>query len=250
MSVDPTPRPPTVLVVEDTPEFQFVLQSALDDAGFRVLIAESGELALDQCRRYEPEVILLDIVLPGIDGFEVCRRLRSFSDAHVIMLTTRDSEADKVAGLMVGADDFVTKPFSAPELLARIRARLRRPAVMSAQPEPERLVRTHGELCVDSDTRQVWVGSDEVDLTRIEFDLLETLIERPGTVRSIDLLLEVVWGECWSRDERVVQVHMSNLRRKIDRDGASHVKTVRGVGYRLAAARDGSASPAAAVSAR
>ena len=223
----------TVLVVEDAPEFRQLLDGVLPREEFDVSFAEDGESALEIAAATDPTVVVLDLGLPGIDGVEVCRRLRTFSDAYVIMLTARDDEVDRLVGLAIGADDYMTKPFSGRELVARIQVLLRRPrSAASADPDADR--RRCGDLEIDLLAREVHLDGTEIPLTKIEFDLLATLTGRPQMVFSRQILLEQVWGTNWVGDDHVVDVHIANLRRKIDRGGRSHIKTVRGVGYRLA----------------
>ncbi len=227
--------PVSILVVEDAPEFRQILEAALGREGYHVTFATTGEEALEIAEREDPTVVVLDVVLPGIDGVEVCRRFRTFSDAYVVMVTSRDEEVDRLVGLAVGADDYVTKPFSPRELVARIQAMLRRPRAAAAAPADDRGDRrTFGDLTVDLLAREVRVGDVDVSLTKIEFDLLATLTGRPEMVFSREMLLEQVWGPTWVGDGHVVDVHIANLRRKIDLDDRAHIKTVRGVGYRLA----------------
>jgi DNA-binding response OmpR family regulator len=224
----------SILVVEDAPEFQQLLDETLTNAGFHVGFAENGESALTMAAAANPDVIVLDLGLPGIDGIEVCRRLRIFTDAYVIMLTSRGCEVDRLVGLAVGADDYMTKPFSTRELVARVHALMRRPHSRASEPEGADGTHLHGELRVSTDSREVWVGDQEVTLTRTEFELLAILIRRPKMVFSKEMLLEQVWDSMWDGSDHVVQVHIANLRRKIDLDGRRHIKAVRGVGYRLA----------------
>ena len=234
----PVVAPPvSVVVVEDAPEFRQILEAALEREGYDVTFAVTGEEALEIAREVDPTVVVLDIMLPGIDGVEVCRRFRTFSDAYVVMVTTRDEEVDRLVGLAVGADDYVTKPFSPRELVARIQAMLRRPRGGAAAPVGADTgdQRVFGDLTLDPLAREVSVGGVEVSLTKIEFDLLTTLSGRPEMVFSREMLLEQVWGHDWLGDGHVVDVHIANLRRKIDLDGRAHIKTVRGVGYRFAA---------------
>ena len=231
----PVVAPPvSVLVVEDAPEFRQILEAALEREGYDVTFAVTGEEALEIAQEVDPTVVVLDVVLPGIDGVEVCRRFRTFSDAYVVMVTTRDEEVDRLVGLAVGADDYVTKPFSPRELVARIQAMLRRPRSGSVATPEAGDRRTFGDLTVDLLAREVSIDGTEVSLTKIEFDLLTTLSGRPEMVFSREMLLEQVWGHDWLGDGHVVDVHIANLRRKIDLDGRSHIKTVRGVGYRFA----------------
>ena len=209
--------------------------SYLEREGFEVLSAADGERAVELAREGRPDVIVLDLMLPGIDGLEACRRIRAFSDAYIVMLTARAEEIDKVVGLSTGADDYVTKPFSPRELVARIRAMLRRPRVEAES--QERPVRRFGELTIDPAAREVLVGGTPVALTRLEFDLLEALSERPRVVVTRAQLLERVWGPGWFGDDHVVDVHIANLRRKLgDSPGSPRfVETLRGVGYRMGA---------------
>jgi DNA-binding response OmpR family regulator len=224
-----------VLVVDDAPEFIDMLVPLLEREGYTTRAATDGEAAIEVARSFEPDVIVLDLGLPKIDGVEVCRQVRTFSDAYVIMLTARADEVDRVVGLEVGADDYLTKPFSPRELVARVRAMLRRPrGSMQTDAGDSQVVRRFGPLEVDPMGHIVRVEGDEVQLTRIEFDLLETLSSKPAMVFSRALLRERVWGPDWFGDDHVVDVHIANLRKKIDPDdGPSFVRTVRGVGYRL-----------------
>jgi len=221
----------TVLIVEDAPEFRDLLVPLLQQEGFKVETAADGESAVELARSLAPTVIVLDIGLPKLDGVEACRRIRTFSDAYIVMLTAKADEVDKLIGLSVGADDYMTKPFSPRELLARIRAMLRRPRGGTSG-EGARVV---GELRIDPLAREVFRGDRKIDLTRIEFDLLDVLSSNPRMAFSRSVLLERVWGPDWYGDDHVVDVHVSNLRRKIGDDPSSprYVRTVRGVGYRM-----------------
>ena len=182
--------------------------------------------AVDLTLMFQPDVILLDLNLPELSGIDVCQRVRQFSDAYILMLTASDDLSDKLVGLSAGADDYVTKPCSMPEVIARIRALMRRTRGGSARDG----VRAFGDLRVDPSSREVSIGGTPVALTRIEFDLLDVLSADPKTVVSRVRLLERVWGPNWHGDDHIVDVHMSNLRRKI---GSTFIRTVRGVGYRL-----------------
>jgi DNA-binding response OmpR family regulator len=220
-----------VLVVEDSVEILDLVTDLLRAEGFEVRTSMDGEAALDVARAYDPDLVVLDLNLPGIDGVQVCQRLRAFSQAYVLMLTAKGEEIDKVVGLSVGADDYVTKPFSPRELVARVQALLRRARVE----EPVSRERVFGDLVVDAEAREVRVAGTPVELTRIEFDLLETLSATPRMAFSRRQLQEAVWGEDWYGDDHAIDVHVSNLRRKIEADPRSprYVKTVRGVGYRM-----------------
>lgn len=222
---------PKALVVDDSPEILQLVASALRRDGFDVREAQSGDQALTIARDDEPDLVVLDLMMPGIDGIETCRRLREFSRAYVIMLTARADEADKLVGLAIGADDYVTKPFSPRELVARARAMLRRPR----GEDRDTGTREFAGLTVDIGTREVRVEDALVDLTRTEFDLLEVLTGTPRTVLTRTALVQRIWGEDWFGDDHVLDVHMSSLRRKLGDDPKAprYVHTVRGVGYRF-----------------
>lgn len=226
------------LVVEDDTPMADVIASYLDRDGFEVRTCGNGLDAVDVARELDPDVVVLDLGLPGQDGLEVCRQLRTFSDAYVVMLTARTDEVDTLVGLSVGADDYMTKPFSPRELVARLRAMLRRPRPIgghgahgSAAPQ----LRTFGDLSIDPLGRDVWVGAEPVPLTRTEFDLLAALSARPQMAFSRRQLIEDVWGSGWVGDEHLVDVHVLHLRRKLGDDASTsrYIRTVRGVGYRM-----------------
>jgi DNA-binding response OmpR family regulator len=227
------------LVVDDEVALTEIVGSYLKREGFEVHAAHDGHEALSLAREVDPDVVVLDVGLPGIDGFEVCRQLRIFSDAYVIMLTARDTEVDTVVGLSVGADDYITKPFSPRELVARIQAMLRRPrrsgSGRTERDEPHRPPRRVGALCIDVDGREVRIDDSEIILTRTEFDLLDALSSRPGKVLGRRQLIEIVWGDNWVGSDNIVDVHVGHLRRKLGEDPAQprYVTTVRGVGYRM-----------------
>jgi DNA-binding response OmpR family regulator len=227
------------LVVDDEVPLTEIVASYLRREGFEVHAAHDGLAALSLATNVDPDVVVLDVGLPGIDGFEVCRRLRIFSDAYVIMLTARDTEVDTVVGLSVGADDYITKPFSPRELIARIQAILRRPrratADVAERDDERRLPRRIGALSIDVDGREVRLDGSEIMLTRTEFDLLEALSSRPGKVLGRRQLIEIVWGDAWVGSDNIVDVHVGHLRRKLGEDPAQprYVTTVRGVGYRI-----------------
>lgn len=219
------------LVVDDEPELAALVKTYLEREGFAVSIAGDGETALVAARDGRPDLIILDLMLPGIDGIEVCRQIRAFSDAYVLMLTARAEETDAIVGLSTGADDYVTKPFSPGELMARVRAMLRRPRGAAQADAPRRL----GDLTIDTTAREVSRHGRPIPLTRLEFELLDALSERPRVAFSRAQLLERVWGPYWIGDEHVVDVHVANLRRKLGDDPAEprYIATIRGVGYRL-----------------
>ncbi|CAI9403841.1 response regulator transcription factor [Nocardioides sp. T2.26MG-1] len=220
------------LVVDDEADLRRVVAAYLADDGFEVWEAADGTTALELARAHQPQLVVLDLKLPDIDGIEVCRRLRTFTDAYVVMLTARAEEVDTLIGLSVGADDYLTKPFSPRILLARIHTVLRRPR--SGTGEPGDHARDVGDLRLDPDAHQVSVAGEPVDLTPTEFDILATLSSRSRQVWSRRQLLEAVWGPGWVGDERIVDVHVAHLRAKLGPDAATrYVVTVRGVGFRM-----------------
>lgn len=223
---------PRILVIEDEAAIARVVRGYLERDGFEVVVMDDGETGVAAARESPPDVVVLDLMLPGIDGLEVCRRLRTFSDAYVIMLTARTEELDRLVGLSSGADDYVGKPFSAPELVARVRAMLRRPRSGTRQGQATRQL---GDLTIDVGAREVRRGAHRVELTRTEFDLLDALSEHPRRVLSRDQLFEQVWGGQWFGDRHVVDVHVANLRRKLGDDAQSprYIRTLRGFGYGL-----------------
>ncbi len=225
-------QPLTVLVVDDEVALARVVSGYLEKEGFDVVQAHDGPSAVELARSRKPELIVLDVMLPGFDGVEVCRQVRQFTDAYVIMLTARDEEVDKIVGLSVGADDYLVKPFSPRELIARVRAMLRRPRAVPSEPAP----RTIGDLRIDEESRTVTVAGERVELTRTEFDLLATMAGRPRLAFSRRQLIDEVWGSDWFGDEHLVDVHIGHLRRKLgDEVGEPrYVRTVRGVGYGMA----------------
>jgi two-component system response regulator RegX3 len=219
------PVGPTVLLVEDEENIAQLLRSYLGGQGFRVVWVTSGEEALAELERHPVRIVVLDIGLPGMDGFDVCRRIRHRSTVPLVMLTARDEEADRVVGLELGADDYVPKPFSPRELAARIRAVLRR-----AEDRVERNVLMLEDVIVNRERREVSVGGRLVALRVKEFDLLAYLLEHPGIVFTREQLLERVWGMEFSAGTRTVDMHVVMLRRRLGRPAL--IETVRGVGYR------------------
>lgn len=233
---DPEVGAPRVLVVDDEKALASVIASYLEQAGFQVLQEHTGPAAVTAAERDDPDVIILDLGLPGLDGVEVCRRIRTFSDCYILMLTARGDEMDRLIGLSVGADDYLTKPFSNRELVARVRTVLRRPRRTAGGADVEgEPIREFGELRIDPNSHEVWLGRVPVQLTRTEFDILDAISRRPRFALSRRQLMDEVWGEAWGGDEHVVDVHIANLRRKLGDDPGAprYVLTVRGVGYRM-----------------
>jgi DNA-binding response OmpR family regulator len=225
------------LVVDDERALAELVGSYLKRDGFEVSLADDGQQAIELARQVDPDVMVLDLGLPLLDGVEVCRVVRTFSDCYIVMLTARNEEIDKLVGLSVGADDYVTKPFSPRELLARIHAMMRRPraSTASGQRSQEAPPRVFGALSVDVVGREVHLDGREVALTRTEFDVLEALSARPALVFSRRQLIDAVWDQTWVGDEHLVDVHVGHLRRKLGDDPGSprYVRTIRGIGYRM-----------------
>ncbi|HKF00552.1 MAG TPA: response regulator transcription factor [Actinomycetes bacterium] len=220
----------TLLVVEDEAPIAAAVAARLRSEGFRVEVAPDGAAAIELCARLRPDLVILDWMLPGLDGLEVCRRIQAAQPVPVLMLTARDAETDLLVGLTIGADDFMTKPFSPRELVARVRALLRRVERERATGGPLHA----GEVEVDPATRRVRRGGAPVHLTPIEFDLLACLAARPGVVHTREELLLKVWGHREGYGARTVDSHVQAIRRKL---GAELIRTVHGVGYAIEAAR-------------
>jgi two-component system, OmpR family, alkaline phosphatase synthesis response regulator PhoP len=231
--------PASILVVEDESSIASFVSLYLKNAGFAVRTAATGNEALASVRAESPSLIVLDLMLPDIDGIEVCRRIRTTSDIPILMLTARDEDVDKIIGLEVGADDYMTKPFNPRELVARVKSILRR--ATSDRRLPESAVIEHGDLVVDAGRREARVAGEEVQLAPKEFDLLWELLDHRGLVLTRDQLLERVWGYTFAGDTRTVDVHVRQLRRKLG--DASPIVTVWGVGYKVSPSKD--AAPAA-----
>jgi DNA-binding response OmpR family regulator len=224
------------LVVEDTASARMLVTALLTQQGFDVTTAEDGDTGLAVVRAHDPELIVLDVGLPGTDGISACKQLRDFSDAYVLMLTGHDSELDKVLGFDAGADDYITKPFSTPEFLARVTALMRRPRrAVIATVEPG--LRRFGNLTVDPGAREATLDGIPIKLTKREFDLLDVLSAQPRVAFTRAQLLERVWGENWFGDDHLVSVHVSNLRRKLGDAGRDLILTVRGIGFRMGPGR-------------
>jgi DNA-binding response OmpR family regulator len=223
------------LVVEDEVRLARIVGTYLEHDGFSVQLVHDGAEALGRAAAFRPDVVVLDVMLPGLDGFEVCQALRESSDCYIVMLTAREGERDKVAALSLGADDYVVKPCSPREILARVHAMLRRPR--AGVPDKDLSSVIVGALRLDVGARRAEVSGRALDLTRTEFDLLRALAAAPDAVLTRSQLIRAVWGPGWFGDEHVVDVHVANLRRKLASTdaGTRLIRTVRGVGYGLEA---------------
>ncbi len=217
-----------ILVIDDEQNILNLISAYLKPEGYEVFTAVDGNTGLQAARAFKPDIVVLDIMLPGMDGITLLNQLRRESDVYVILLSARSDEMDKVVGLSVGADDYVTKPFSPRELVARIKSALRRKGG-DALPSGEVYAFKHVRL--DTGSRRVWVGDQEIDLTAIEFDLLKGLVENRGRVMTREVLLEKIWGYAYYGDTRVVDVHVGHIRQKLGNE--EWIATIRGVGYRF-----------------
>lgn len=226
----------SVLIVEDEADLAEMIKTYLQRAGLGADVVHTGPDGLQAAQRLRPDVVILDLGLPGLDGLEVCRQIRTFSDCYVLMVTARDDEVDKIIGLSVGADDYITKPFSLRELVARVQAVLRRPRLQH-QEHSAAHVRQFDQLVVDVAGRRVLLEGNPIALTRTEFDLLDALSAQPALVRTRRQILDEIWDENWIGDDHIVDVHIANLRKKLSDDAANprYIETVRGVGYRMVA---------------
>ena len=229
-----TTNPATILVVEDETSIATFVAAYLRNAGYGVKTAATAQAALIQLASDAPALVILDLNLPDGDGVELCRRIRKTSDIPILMLTARDEDIDKIIGLEVGADDYMTKPFNPRELVARVKSILRRAAPERKRPESREI--KHGDLVVNSGSREVHVGEEEIQLAPKEFDLLWELLDHRGLVLTRDQLLERVWGYTFAGDTRTVDVHVRQIRRKLG--DASPIVTVWGVGYKVAPERN------------
>jgi DNA-binding response OmpR family regulator len=228
------PDPSTILLVDDEDSVQKLLTFPLERDGFRVLQARDGEEALAKFAGERVDLVVLDIMLPKLDGLEVCKRLRAKSSVHIIMLTARDVELDKVLCLQLGADDYITKPFSIREFRSRIRALLRRAAAPRHDPRQDDVIVNDG-IRIDLARRTVEADGKQVQLTYVEFELLRILAANPGRVYTRQMLLEALWGGSEYREPRTIDVHVRHLREKLEQDPSEPelIFTVRGVGYRF-----------------
>jgi len=225
--VDGQERPVRVLVVDDEPLIVEMLTMGMTYEGFEVSIARTGFEAIEQARSTRPDLVVLDVMLPGMDGVEVCKKLRAQSDAGILMLTARGELEDRIVGLESGADDYLAKPFSFRELMARARAILRRKGVNLQQ------VLRIGDVVMDRQTRKVTRGSRAVELTPREFDMLELFLTHPRQVFSRDVILNRIWGYDYLGDTNVIDVHIRHLREKLHDESRELIRSVRGVGYSL-----------------
>lgn len=227
-------RPHRILIVEDESALVESVKYALEAEGFDVVAAEDGRAGLEAARNLQPDLVLLDLMLPGMSGLDVCRQIRAFSDVPIVMLTAKDSEADRVAGLELGADDYVTKPFSTRELIARVRAHLRRSARSGVLAETNELIRG-GRIVMDIDAHKVTVDGSEVDLRPKEFDLLESLMRRKNRLAARHTLIDEVWGPSYFGDTKTLDVHIKRLRQKVESEPGdpTQIVTVRGLGYKF-----------------
>jgi two-component system, OmpR family, response regulator RegX3 len=234
MTLPADTRPHRVLVIEDESGLLESISYSLETEGFETIGADNGRSGLEAARAERPDIVLLDLMLPAMSGLDVCRQIRAFSDVPIIMLTAKDSEADKVTGLELGADDYLTKPFSNRELVARIRAQLRRSERSGVLAETNELLRG-GAIELDIDAHLVRVSGSEVELRPKEFDLLESLMRRKNRLSARHTLIDEVWGPSYFGDTKTLDVHIKRLRQKVEPDPGSprYIQTVRGLGYKF-----------------
>ena len=236
LSTSPQTRadPARILVVEDEASLADTVRYNLEREGYAVTVATDGRAALDRFRAEAPTLVILDLMLPEVSGLDVCRAIRAESDVPIIMVTAKDSEADKVAGLELGADDYVTKPFSVRELVSRVRANLRRARPQPAEPTADEVL-AGGPVRMDVARHEVTVGSETVSLPPKEFELLEAFLRRKGRLLTREFLIEQIWGPDYFGDTKTLDVHVKRLRRKIEGDPHHpvHLVTVRGLGYKF-----------------
>ena len=227
-------RPHRILIIEDEPGLAESVRYALDSEGFAVTVAGTGVNGLEMARRSSPDLVLLDLMLPELSGLDVCRQIRSSSDVPIIMLTAKDSEADKVTGLELGADDYMTKPFSMRELIARVRAHLRRSSRTGMLASSNEVLRG-GPIELDIDAHVTRVAGAEVQLRPKEFELLESLMRRKNRLAARHTLIDEVWGPSYFGDTKTLDVHIKRLREKLEADSSKprHIVTVRGLGYKF-----------------
>jgi two-component system, OmpR family, response regulator RegX3 len=227
--------PVRILVVEDEEPLADSVRYSLEREGFAVSVAPDGRRAIDRFRVDAPDLVILDLMLPELSGLDVCRMIRMESTVPIIMVTAKDSEADKVAGLELGADDYVTKPFSVRELVSRVRAHLRRAAIQTGRPAEE--VLEAGPVAIDVERHEVTVNGESTPFPPKEFDLLEAFVRRPGRLLTREYLIDEIWGHDYVGDTKTLDVHVKRIRRKIEPDPHEpiHLVTVRGLGYKFVA---------------
>ena len=219
-----------ILIVDDETSIQELIRFNLEQAGFETEVASDGLAALEKFESYKPDLVVLDLMLPGKDGYDVCKDIRRHSNVPIIMLTAKETELERVLGLELGADDYITKPFSPLELVARIKAVLRRASNQETPEEDEYQV---GSIYLRVDTREVKVDGNPVDLTRKEYDLLHIFMQNVNNVLTREVLLQKVWGYEYEGETRTVDVHIRHLRRKLGPEGETRIETIHGVGYKL-----------------
>ncbi|GFZ30062.1 DNA-binding response regulator [Clostridium zeae] len=224
-----------ILIVDDDAEIRKVIGIYLENEGYEILKAENGEQALKLIAKNEVALVLLDIMMPGMNGTEVCMKIREDSIMPIIFLSAKSEDLDKIQGLASGADDYITKPFSAMELIARVKSQIRRYTKYTTEPRTARNIIEIGNLTIDTDTRQVFVGDKEVRLTPKEFDILQLLASNKGIVFSIERIYERVWGEDSYKSDNTIMVHITKIREKIEEDPKRpiYIKTIWGVGYKI-----------------
>jgi two-component system, OmpR family, response regulator RegX3 len=222
-----------ILVVEDEESLADTVRYNLEREGYAVAVAADGRKALERFRAEAPSLVILDLMLPEMSGLDVCRQIRQISTVPIIMVTAKDSEADKVSGLELGADDYVTKPFSVRELVSRVRAHLRRAGMRAAEPEED--VLNGGPVSLDVARHEVLIRGEAVGFPPKEFELLEAFLRRPGRLLTRDFLIEEVWGAGYFGDTKTLDVHVKRLRKKVEQDPhqPKHLVTVRGLGYKF-----------------
>ncbi|GAB2671157.1 response regulator [Paenibacillus thermoaerophilus] len=227
-----------ILVIDDEPEISELIRLYLTREQYEVYTAPNGQYIEEQIRSFCPDLIILDILMPGADGLELCRQIRKWTNVPVIFVSCKAEDTDKIVGLTVGGDDYITKPFSPGELVARVKAQLRRQSMLPGHNRPKTLV--FGDLTVDLSAHEVKIGGQTVPLSATEFSLVVKMAEQPGRVFSIDELFDLIWGADHMGDTRTVMVHISNLRKKIEPTPANpkYILTVRGVGYKFSTAAD------------
>lgn len=227
-------EPAGILIVEDEPSLAEAVKYNLEKEGLHVVVASDGRQGLVTFRTRQPDLVILDLMLPELSGLDLCRTIRAASHVPIIMLTAKDAEADKVVGLELGADDYITKPFSMRELVSRVRAQLRR-ATMGHGPDGDSGELASGGIVVDSDRHEVLVRGEVVPMTPKEFAILELALQRKGKLLSRDFLIDEVWGPSYVGDTKTLDVHIKRLREKIEQDPRSprHLLTVRGLGYKF-----------------